>query len=65
MLVKISNKKKFGDRRNDWNKKGIHIETGTRYNPSGWDRKGFNILGYNRFGYNKKGWNKQGYNRFG
>lgn len=38
----------------------IHEDTGTDYDPDGYNREGYNFFGYNREGYNKEGFDKKG-----
>lgn len=43
-----------------WNKKAIHMKTGTKYDPAGYDINGHDAEGYNRDGY-KNGRDRDGY----
>lgn len=42
-----------------------HKETGTRYNPAGYDIHGFDIDGFNRLGFTNGGFDRQGIHRNG
>lgn len=42
-----------------------HQETGTKYDPEGYDAQGFNESGLDREGYDRQGFNGEGYDRRG
>ncbi|MGI9255943.1 MAG: hypothetical protein ACR2PY_03310, partial [Salinispira sp.] len=60
---------------NGFNDAGIHQDTGTRYDPNGYDKDGYagnsydkdgyNAAGYDIDGYNADGYDAEGYNRNG
>lgn len=43
----------------------IHRDTGTKYNPEGFDKKGYDKEGYDKNGYNSEGYDREGYDRNG
>ncbi len=50
---------------NGFNDAGIHQETGTRYDPNGYDKDGYNSNGYDKDGYAGNGYDKDGYDKDG
>ncbi len=50
---------------NGFNDAGIHQDTGTRYNPDGYDANGFDAGGYNADGYDARGYDAGGYDADG
>ena len=46
-------------------KTGDHKETGTPYNPEGFDKNGYNEKGFDKDGYNRQGFDNEGYGRDG
>lgn len=44
---------------------GIHRDTGTEFNPDGYDRYGYDEDGFNRDGYNEDGYDADGYDEDG
>lgn len=49
----------------NFNRKGIHRETGTKFNPQGFDVDGYDIEGYNAEGYDRNGLNRKGFDKRG
>ena len=56
---------KWKQKNDDMNIWYIHEDTGTRYDPEGYDYRGYNEDGYDREGYNRLGYNREGINRTG
>ena len=50
---------------NGFNSNNIHILTGTRFGPDGFNKEGYDKEGYDRDGYNRLGYDRQGYDRDG
>ena len=48
-----------------FNMYGIHKDTNTKYNPSGFMFNGLNNEGYDKDGYDSAGYNKNGYDVYG
>ena len=48
-----------------FNEKGIHRDTGDKYNLKGFDKYGYDRDGYNEYGYDWHGYNRDGYDRDG
>lgn len=55
---------KEGYNKNCFNRERIHKETGTKYNPEGFDIDGYNEEGYNQRGYDINSINKEGINQY-
>lgn len=54
-----------GYNKKGFNFSGIHRDTGTKYDPEGYDEAGYDSDGYDKDGYNKRGYDRDGYNRKG
>lgn len=58
-------KKKFNVDKDGFKLDNIHILTGTRFGPDGFNKQGYDKDGYDREGYNRAGYNRDGFDRRG